>query len=163
MNKRIFLIPIFLTIGAAFLFGREILPGQGLTPELENLMARKADYWTLDVALVKAFAKVESNFNPAAKNPLDPSYGLMQISPALAYDYGLISNWKDPSPAEIDRMLNVENNLDVGCWRLNYLTRTWAFDKAVQMYNVGITGYYNGVRNFEYLDKIRSYYEKYRA
>ena len=159
--KRIFLIPIFTIIFAAFLFSREVLPGQGLTPELEILLAWKASYWDLDLALVKAVARIESNFNPAARNPLDPSFGIMQITPALAYDYGLISNWRDPSPAEIDRMLDVENNLDVGCWYLNHLINTWTFDKAVQMYNVGISGYYNGVRNYEYLDKVRGYYEKY--
>lgn len=120
-----------------------------------------ATEWGLDPALVKAVAKVESNFDPKAKNPADPSYGLMQITPALAYDYGLITNYKEPSWLEIEMIYNIDNNLSVACWFMERLHSKYDFDQAVQSYNVGETGYKLGHRNFDYLEKVRRYYEKY--
>jgi len=158
------LIFIFLAVLSFYFFDRKILPGvKGLTPELERLMASKADQYGVDRALVKAIAKVESNFDPRAKNPADPSYGLMQITPILAQDYKLVKDYRNPSLAEIERLYDLDNNLYVGCSQLAHLTRIRPFDTAVQMYNVGQTGYMNGVRNYDYLNKVRSYYEKYSS
>jgi len=163
MRKYVF-IYIFLVLLSLYFFRKKILSGgPGLTPELEWLMADKADQYGVDRALVKAIAKVESNFNPRAKNPADPSYGLMQITPMLAQDFGLVKDYRNPSPAEIERLYDLDNNLYVGCSQLAHLTRIRPFDTAVQMYNVGQTGYMNGVRNHDYLNKVRSYYDKYRS
>ena len=163
MREFIF-ISIFLAALSFYFFRKKIIPGKkGLTPELERLMADKADKWGADRALVKAIARVESNFNPEAKNPADPSYGLMQITPILAQDYSLVKDYKNPSWLEIEKIYDVENNLDVACWFLAHLTRIRPFDSAVQMYNVGQTGYMKGVRNYSYLNKVRSYYDKYRS
>ena len=158
------LIFIFLAVLSFYFFDRKILPGaKGLTPELERLMASKADQYGVDRALVKAVAKIESNFDPRAKNPADPSYGLMQITPMLAQDYGLVKDYRNPSSLEIERLYDLNNNLYVGCSQLAHLTRIRPFDVAVQMYNVGQTGYMNGYRNYDYLNKVRSYYEKYSS
>jgi len=162
MREFIF-ISIFLAALSFYFFRKKIIPGKGLTPELERLMANKADQWGVDRALIKAIARVESNFNPEAKNPADPSYGLMQITPMLAQDYSLVKDYKNPSLLEIEKIYDVENNLDVACWFLAHLTRIRPFDSAVQMYNVGQTGYMKGVRNYSYLNKVRSYYDKYRS
>lgn len=158
------LISIFLLALSFYLFREKILSGaKGLTPELERLMASKADQYGVDRALVKAIAKVESNFNPRAKNPADPSYGLMQITPMLAQDYGLVKDYRNPSSSEIEQLYDPSKNLDVACPHLAYLMKIRTFGIAVQMYNVGPTGYMNGVRNYDYLNKVRSYYEKYRS
>ena len=120
-----------------------------------------AEQWGLDPALVKAVAKVESGFNPMAKNPSDPSYGLMQITPGLAYDYGLITNYISPSELEIEMIYNIDNNLSIACWFMQRLHSRYEFDQAVQSYNVGEGGYINGVRNYDYLNKVERYYNEY--
>ena len=84
MRTQLILIPV--VIGAGFLLASRVgsvgsdivLPG----PDVQDKIKEYANKWGLEFALVKAFAKVESNFNPNAKNPADRSYGLMQITPA---------------------------------------------------------------------------------
>lgn len=163
MRKYVF-IYIFLVALSFYLLRKTIFSGEkGLTPELEWLMADKADQYGVDRALVKAIARAESNFNPRAKNPEDPSYGLMQITPMLAQDFGLVKDYRNPTSSEIERLYDLENNLYVGCSQLAHLTRIRTFGVAVQMYNVGQAGYMNGARNYDYLNKVRSHYEKYRS
>ena len=60
------------------------------------------------------------------------------------------------------KIYNVSNNLDVACWFMKRLHSKYTFDEAVQMYNVGETGYKKGVRNAAYLKKVRGYYEHYK-
>jgi len=129
--------------------------------DVQAKIAHWANEWRLDPALVKAVARVESNFNPMAKNPSDPSYGLMQITPALAYDYGLITDPDYQSGLEVEMIYNVDNNLSIGCWFLSRLMNKYEFDRAVQSYNVGERGYFLGRRNPDYLNKVRRYYEEY--
>lgn len=159
-----FIIAGILILGV-FLFAKtpmvKKLMGGKLTPELNNLIEYKAQRWGVDPALIKAHAFVESSFNPEAQNPADPSYGLMQITPALAYDYGLIVNWKKPSNFELELIYKVENNLDVACWFIAELHRQLDFDGAIQAYNVGLRGYREGRRNSTYLKRVKKYYAKY--
>ncbi|MCK4825215.1 transglycosylase SLT domain-containing protein [bacterium] len=129
--------------------------------DVQAKITHYANEWGLEMALVKAVAKVESNFNPMAKNPSDPSYGLMQITPALAYDYGLIRDYVSPSELEIEMIYNIDNNLSIACWFMSRLHSKYSFDEAVQMYNVGERGYKLGRRNPDYLNKVRGYYESY--
>jgi len=163
MKKYLFILIVLIALFIYFLRKKMISGVKGLTPELEGFIIYKANQWGLEPALVKAIARVESNFNPSARNPADPSYGLMQITPGLAFDYGLISDWKDPSPSEISQIYNLNNNLDVACWYLAHLMSIRNFDVAIQMYNVGQAGYRNGMRNYDYLNKVRSHYETYRS
>jgi len=150
---------------AIFLFSQTVSGFQiGNRSQILTKITMKAESWDLEPALVKAIARVESNFNPKARNferspeDFDDSFGLMQITPALAYDYGLIQNWRNPSRAEIDRLFDIENNLSVGCRFLSYLSRKYSFDQAVQSYNVGEYGYNSGRRNFDYLQKVKVQY-----
>lgn len=135
---------------------------------VQKLIVEKAKVWSLDPALVKAFVRVESNFNPTARNyerssgDFDDSFGLMQITPALAQDYGLVRDYRNITKSEIKTLLDPSKNLDVGCWFLSQLMGLYSFDQAIQMYNVGITGYIiNGARNLGYLEKVKVYYEQY--
>lgn len=134
---------------------------KGETPELRNLIFLKSSQWKVEPALIRAIIQVESNFNPKAKNPSDPSYGLMQITPGLASDFGLITDPSSPSRSEINQLYKEANNLDVGCWYISKLLSRHPFDNAIQMYNVGETGYKRGVRNKPYLEKVRKYYAKF--
>jgi len=155
------IIILAVVIICLFLFSRKKIFGGGLSPEIADLIKNKSYQWGVDRALIKAHCFVESAFNPRAKNPADPSYGLMQVTPALAYDFGLIVNWKDPSSIEIDLIYNPAFNLDVACWFIARLHKELPFDGAIQAYNVGLSGYKKGRRNSVYLKRVRKYYAKY--
>lgn len=142
-----------------FLFSQRVSAFQiGETSQILAKITLKAESWGVEPALVKAIVKVESNFNPKAKNPLDPSYGLMQITPILAQDYGRVKDWRNPTNAEINMLYEPDWNLDIGCQFLSKLTKKYTFDQAIQMYNVGEYGYNSGVRNFDYLSKVKVQY-----
>jgi len=127
----------------------------------DELIMRKANKYTVAFPLLKAVVKVESDFNPQARNPLDPSYGLAQITPALAYDYGLIYDYRSPTEEDIKTIMQPENNIEVEAWNLKSLLSRLSFSGAVQAYNVGYTGFIRGRRNEDYYNKVMKYYEKY--
>ena len=165
MRLAIVLIPIVLAAGLVLsarmgMIGKDIvLPGAGV--DVQERIAYHANQWGLNVALVKAFARQESNFNPKAKNPSDPSYGLMQITPALAYDYGLIRDSRNPSKTEIEWMMEINNNLTVACDFIKHLSK-YDLQQQIMSYNVGERGYKDGRRNVSYYNKVRGYYESYQ-
>ncbi|MBA7659361.1 hypothetical protein ES703_67338 [subsurface metagenome] len=128
--------------------------------EIDERIAYHASLCGLEPALVKAIAKVESNFNPRAKNPADPSYGLMQITPILAQDYGLVKDYRDVSALEIEKIYDINNNLSVGCQFLKKLSK-YPFEQMIQSYNVGEWGFKIGRRNPDYLNKVRIAYGKF--
>lgn len=171
MKKNLLIIPVVLIVGLLLskrvkAIGQDIiLPGINV----QERIVYHAKKWGLEIALVKAHARVESNFNPRARNfekspeAYDDSIGLMQITPALAYDYGLIRNYKDPSKVEIEWMFDVDNNLSVACEHIKKLHSEHYFNQAIQMYNVGVHGYlFNNVRNSDYLNKVRYHYGIYK-
>lgn len=163
MKTALILIPVILGAG---LFLSAKLGSAGVVPSVQERIAYHAKANGVPTPLIKAFAKVESNFNPRARNfekspeAFDDSIGLMQITPALAYDYGLIGNYKNPTEYEIRKMFDINNNLNIACRHLKYLHK-YPFSQMVQSYNVGETGYLNGRRNRDYRDKVRGYYESY--
>ena len=131
MRAALIVIPFIIAMGI-FLVTKmattEII--SPVSVDVQERIAYHANFWGLEKALVKAVAKVESNFNPKAKNPQDPSFGLMQITPGLAYDYGgIIRNWKNPSESEIEMLMDIDNNLTVACWFLNHLGNTISSSK----------------------------------
>ena len=166
MRFAVVLIPVILAVSLFLsvrmgMVGKDIVfPGPGI--DVQDKIAYHANFWNLEKALVKAIARKESNFDPKAKNPSDPSFGLMQITPGLAYDYGgIIRNWKNPSESEIEMLMDIDNNLTVGCWFLNHLGK-YGFQQQVMSYNVGERGYKDGRRNYGYYNKVRGYYESYQ-
>lgn len=154
---------------AIFLFSQKIAVPQVVgSSEIMSKIESKANSWGLEPALVKAVAKVESNFNPLARNferspeDYDDSFGLMQITPMLAQDYGLIKDYKNLTWLDIDMLFNVDNNLSVACSFMKRLHSKYSFNQAVQMYNVGESGYnIYGFRNTAYLEKVKVAYGKY--
>lgn len=127
-----------------------------------RLLERQAERYDVDSALVKAITRVESNFNPRAKNPLDPSFGLMQIRPMLAQDYGYVEDWRNPTEAEIRRIFKPEINTEIGCRQLNYLS-AFGYNAMVHGYNVGISGYFKGSRNWNYFNLVSKYHEQFKS
>jgi len=159
-------ILIFTVMGiAVFLFYQTVSGFQiGNKSQILTRITTRANYWGLEPALVKAVVKVESNFNPKALNyersweSFDDSFGLMQITPALAQDYGIVKDYKNLTRAEKRAMFDIENNLNIGCEFMSRLHRKYSFNKAVQMYNTGESGYISGVRNSDYLQKVKVQY-----
>lgn len=168
MRTAILLIPI--VIGTGFILVNRLgSVGSDVVPpgvDVQERIKYHAEQWGLEFSLVKAFARVESNFNPRARNYeksseiYDDSIGLMQISPALAYDFGLIRDWRNPTELEIEWMFDINNNLTVACDFLHRLSK-YQFQQMVMSYNVGEAGYKKGYRNYDYFNKVRGYYEKY--
>lgn len=166
---------IFIMI-AAVLAALVVLPKKAgamtetkvLSPDsTEALIVENAKRFALDAALIKAFIRVESNFDRNAVNPIGPgntvvSYGLMQITPALAEDYGLVHEYQNVTEAEIAMMMQPATNVRIGSWHVARLFKLYTFEEAVQMYNVGVTGYRNGRRNADYLAKITRWYNEYK-
>jgi soluble lytic murein transglycosylase-like protein len=160
----IVLFAVFLFSGAKNLFG-----GTGPEKIIEEWIIYVSGIWGIEAALVKAVVKVESNFNPLAKNKDVPfqayvsSYGLMQITMALAQDYGYVKVCTSPTMAELSKVMGIEVNLTIGTRFLKYLLSKNSFDIAVQMYNVGERGYnVLGRRATDYLMKVTRYYNEYR-
>lgn len=117
----------------------------------------------VDPALVKAVIRVESNFNPKAVNPSDPSYGLMQITPMLAQDFGFVKDYKNTTQAEILKIMEIDTNIYIGTRQLSSLLGRHTFNEAVQMYNVGERGYLElGRRASSYLSSVSGYYNEYK-
>ena len=74
---------------------------KGIGSPFESLIQSASANYGVPVALIKAIISQESNWNPSAVNPNDPSYGLMQLN----YNYFKTSDGQPiTDPAEnIDR------------------------------------------------------------
>lgn len=154
------LIVLLFILNRVGMVGEDFVLPQG---DIQKIIAKKADEHGIDLAILKAVIKVESNFDPNAKNPADPSYGLMQITPILAQDYGKVKDWRNPTNAEINMLYDPAWNLDIGGEHLSMLLRSYSFEQAIQSYNVGVSGYFWGRRNSEYLAKVEKYYGIYSS
>ena len=134
-----------------------------------DLIAQWASFYGVEEALVAAHTKVESAFNPNAINLEDPaldydsSYGLLQVQLAVAQDFGAVKDYKHATAAEIAWLMVPSNNVKVGTWNIDRWQSRYAWDMAVQMYNVGERGYLNGRRNSAYLNKVREAYNVYSS
>ena len=135
---------------------------------LDGLIAENAKRYSVDPALIRAFIKVESDFQPNAINALSAtnkaaSYGYMQITPALAEDYGIVHDYHNVTEAELAMMMIPSTNIRIGTWQISRLLKDYPFEQAVQMYNVGIQGFKNGSRAPDYLAKITRYYNEFQS
>ena len=127
------------------------------TDTIGNMISYSAAKYGVSSNLVRAVAMTESSLNPNATNPNDPSYGLMGIMPILAEDFGIVKDWHNPTAAEIAMIRDPQTNLNIGAWHLARLLKQYSFDVAIQMYNVGVTGYNEGARAESYLKKVKGY------
>jgi soluble lytic murein transglycosylase-like protein len=129
---------------------------------VDAIIIENAKRYSIDAALIRAVIRQESNFDAEAVNPSDPSYGLMQITPILAEDYGLVKDWHNPTEAEIAMIKIPSTNVRIGSWFLSKLLSKYTMDMAIQMFNLGESGYNSGYRAPEYLAKVKGYYNEYK-
>lgn len=140
----------------------KVMPEPTWSGSLDSMISYAANKYNVDAALVRAVAMTESSLDPNAVNPSDPSYGLMQIQPILAEDFGIVKDYHNATEAEIAMIRDPLTNLRIGAWHLSRLLAKYPFDSAIQMYNVGERGFNEGRRAPEYLAKVKRYYDAYR-
>jgi soluble lytic murein transglycosylase-like protein len=131
---------------------KEEIKSESTTMTLDELIKYKAGKYGIEERLLRAIIKVESNFNPQAKNLNDPSYGLCQINPALAKGLGFF-------PDEY-LLYDPAYNLEVACVFLSHLKRKYNndLDSIIQAYNLGETKFDKGYKSPDYLEKVKKYY-----
>ena len=129
---------------------------------IDSMITYAANQYHVDAALVKAVAMTESSLNPNAVNPSDPSYGLMQVMPILAEDFGIVKDYHNPTDAEIAMIREPQTNLRIGAWFLSKLLAKYNVETSIEMYNVGEHGWLEGRRNPAYVAKVKGYYDEFR-
>lgn len=122
----------------------------------DNLIIKYAKKYSVDVALVRAIIKQESNFNPKAKSTKG-AMGLMQLMPKTAEAYGVTDAY------------NPEQNIEAGVQILSDLSKKYNGDKKLILaaYNWGSgnlakSGYENRPKETRnYIDNVLKYYNEY--
>ena len=111
----------------------------------------------LDPRLTAAIVRTESSFRPDVKNPADPSYGLMGVTPLIAHAYG---GWAKADGE--DAIKQIDLNVRAGTGFLRHLVdRYGRLEDAIQAYNLGETKFDQGVRVPDYLSKVLTAFNRY--
>lgn len=113
----------------------EILPRLG---GYDDLYKKHATGKSFDWKLLKAIAIVESNENPSAQNPADPSYGICQVLCQPDGSGGCknalnIIGW--PPPGGYESLLNPDTNLYYASQILDWNVKMYGDKKGVAVYN----------------------------
>ena len=141
--------------------GKPSLPTGTSNVPYADLVLMSSRTWGVPSALIRAVIRAESNFDPNAISNKN-CYGLMQISPILGQDFGLVKDYKNPTEMELGRLLNPQTNINAGTRQLSNLLNHYDFDTAIQMYNVGVAGYNKGYRAGAYLMRVKGFYNEYQ-
>ena len=129
---------------------------------IQTWIDSSAAFYSVDPNLVRAIIKKESSWNPNAINPHDPSYGLGQVTPICAQDYGIVKDWQNPTKEEIKKIYDPQTNIDIIAWDLDRPAK-YTLDVVIQMYNEGEEAYLEGKRVPDYLAKVMEFYNEYSA
>jgi len=125
--------------------------------KLESLIVHFASKFNLDIALIKAVIKVESDFNPQVVSSKG-AQGLMQLMPETAREIGV----NDP--------FNPSESIYGGSYYLRKMLDSFDsnLDHALAAYNAGPTAVrrYGGIPPYketqDYVEKVKYYLEYYR-
>ena len=134
-----------------------------LAPRFENLIQQWSAAFEVEPAVMKAIIKAESAFDPRAKNPKDPSFGLGQIMPFWFEYFGFpISNVQTPTAADIAMMLDPNTNLHAMARVIDYFqVRGFRFPDQADIYNIGESNWYRMRRNIPYRDRVLGFYKEF--
>lgn len=103
--------------------------------------------YDIDPNLVAAVIKVESNYEKYAKSHKD-ARGLMQILPSTGQ---WVNSQINLDNYDIDMLYDIETNINIGCWYLNYLFKQFNnIETVLAAYNAGNGNVSNWLRNKEY-------------
>ena len=147
---------VFIALIGFLVLGVKAMYGSPNEHSFDELISQAAMRYGVDENLVRAIIKQESNYDPNAENPFDPSYGLMQITAGAATDYGLT----DLSP---EKLKDPQTNLLCGTWYLAHFLDRYDLDASIQMYNEGEGNYLQGKRVPDYLAKVKGYLDDYNS
>lgn len=121
----------------------------------DQIITKAANKFNLDVALIKAVIKAESNFNHQAVSPKG-AQGLMQLMPKTA------------SALKVDDVFHPKDNIEAGARYLRYLLNIYGgnLTLALAAYNAGegaVAKYNNGVPPYRetqnYIKKVLAFYQ----
>jgi soluble lytic murein transglycosylase len=136
MGRRILLV-IFITLAAiaaiiGVVFLRDYILRQQFPLEYEDLIVKYSNAYNLDPYFVAALIDTESDFNDKAVSK-DGAQGLMQIMPDTAEWIAQKLDVQDYN------MMDPENNIEFGCWYLNFLQDKFSGEEQLMMaaYNAG--------------------------
>ena len=108
------------------------------TITLNEIYERWGRIHGVEPELLRAIAIVESNENPGAVNPSDPSIGLMQIlckadcQTCLCKNRFNIEGWIVATP---ERLLDPDFNVQIGSQIIKWNIKTYGFEKGIAVYN----------------------------
>lgn len=118
----------------------------------DDLFKKWGEFRGLDWKLLRAFAKVESDFNPMAISPVG-ARGLMQIMPFIGKAYGGITN--------VEELFDPDKSIEIGSAFIKELMEKYDgdLDSVIQAYNLGETKFNKGYVAPDYLAKVTREYE----
>jgi len=130
---------------------------------LTDLYKKHAGQKGVDWRLLRAIAITESSENPNAKNPLDPSYGLMQLL-ARTDNNGHITNRlnvQDWPPDNVEALYDPDYSLHIAAQILKWNMVNYGVKRGIAIYNMWaahsdpVNGPY---QNQGYVDKVWGHY-----
>ena len=140
-RRSLFVLALFPVAGCGILPHQEKAPTAaaryaGNTPEMQAMIRRYASFLEIPPELLDHVVRVESGYNPAARN--GPYYGLMQVNPETARTMG----YRGPN----EGLLDAETNLRfAGAYlRGAYIVANGNQERAYDWYR---RGYYYEARN----------------
>jgi soluble lytic murein transglycosylase-like protein len=100
-------------------------------PDLISLLDKYTKDYQLEIPLIMAIMKIESNFDPKATSPVG-ACGLMQLMPETAREMGLTVN------INVDERLDPAKNMEAGIRYMKHLMDMFGNPvEAVAAYNMG--------------------------
>ena len=135
--------------------------------KFEPLLNQAAQDYAVELPLLKAVMAAESGFNPGAVSPKG-AIGLMQVMPATAERYGLIS---DQRKSVADKLADPKTNIRLGARYLRDLMRLFPDQMALVLasYNAGegaVQKYRNSIPPYpetqNYVKLVTQFYHLYK-
>lgn len=137
--------------------GYQFYRGEGEGYQIDSLIRHFADKFHLDVALIKAVIKVESDFDPRVVS-IKGAQGLMQLMPATADEIG-VNNPFDPSESIYGGSYYLRKMLDSFDRNLDYALAAYNAGPGAVRKHGGVPPY---LETQNYVARVKYYIDFYR-